>query len=648
MLVRIAAALASIGLALLPNAALAAGTGRIIDVNTVNGQLRLVFSASGLPTGQAVDPASVHVTIDGTPVTAAAAPVSDAPAQVERSAMLVIDTSGSMVGDGIAGAKSAASAFVDAVPRDVKVGVVTFSATAHLAVSPTTDHHAVSAAIGGLKAKGETALYDGVSLALKTLGSKGLRNVVLLTDGADTRSQTKLSALLPTIQASKVTIDAVGFRTNEAASAPLREIARSGHGQVVAASASTALADAFHQAAQEISNQLVATATVPKEFANGSHTIALTASAGTTKLSDSVFAPIGDVGRTSSKPATADFGAKPVTVHKGLSKAAYYGGLVALFIAVALLLGFALASFAKGERGGGVRRRLSIYTLTGRPVEESREESNAVLGDSAVARSAVEFAGRVVAKRDLESTLGRKLDAAGVPMKPAEWMILHVGIAVVAGLLLLLISGGGLLATLIGVALGGVLPWVYLSFKDSRRTSAFLERMPDTLQLMAGGLRAGYSLPQSLDAVVREGSEPIASEFNRALVETRLGVPIEDALEGVATRMRSVDFEWVVMAIRIQREVGGNLAEVLTTVSATLRERERLRRQVRVLSAEGRLSAWILGGLPPLFFMYLLLVRQEYVSKLWTDPIGIVLLVFLAVDLSIGVFWLRKVIQVEV
>jgi len=112
--------------------------------------------------------------------------------------------------------------------------------------------------------------------------------------------------------------------------------------------------------------------------------------------------------------------------------------------------------------------------------------------------------------------------------------------------------------------------------------------------------------------------------------------------------MRSVDFEWVVMAIRIQREVGGNLAEVLTTVAATLRERERLRRQVRVLSAEGRLSAWILGGLPPLFFLYLLLVRHEYVSKLWTDPAGIFLIVFLVVNLAIGTLWLRKVIRVEV
>jgi tight adherence protein B len=356
---------------------------------------------------------------------------------------------------------------------------------------------------------------------------------------------------------------------------------------------------------------------------------------------------IGQAGK-SVKPATGDYGPLPVHASAGLSKNAFYVGLAALFVALVALIGVALVAIGRSDGRSGVRRRLSIYTLTGRPSEETREETHTALGDSAVARSAVEFAGRVVARRDFESVLGHKLEAAGVPMKPPEWLILHAGIGIVGGILLLLISNGGLLATLIGVGAGLVVPWMYLAFKESRRTGAFLERMPDTLQLMAGGLRAGYSLPQSIDAVVREGSEPIASEFNRALVETRLGVTIEDALEGVATRMQSVDFDWVVMAIRIQREVGGNLAEVLTTVAATLRERERLRRQVRVLSAEGRLSAWILGGLPPLFFMYLLLVRRDYIRTLWTDAIGIVLIVFMLVMMSVGVVWLRKVIKVEV
>ena len=218
------------------------------------------------------------------------------------------------------------------------------------------------------------------------------------------------------------------------------------------------------------------------------------------------------------------------------------------------------------------------------PVQEST-----VLGDSAVARSAVEFAGRVVASRDLESGLERKLDAAGVPLRPAEWLLIHVGIAIGVTILVYALTGASVVPAVIALILGFVGPFLYLVIKESRRLGAFLAQLPDTLQLIAGSLSAGYSLPQAVDAVVREGTNPIAGEFNRALVESRLGVPIEDALDGIAGRMKSEDFGWVVMAIRIQREVGGNLAEVLQTVSHTLRERERLRRQVQVLSAEGRL-----------------------------------------------------------
>ncbi len=117
---------------------------------------------------------------------------------------------------------------------------------------------------------------------------------------------------------------------------------------------------------------------------------------------------------------------------------------------------------------------------------------------------------------------------------------------------------------------------------------------------------------------MREGNDPIAAEFNRALVEARLGVPIEEALDNIADRMNSQDFHWVVLAIRVQREVGGNLAEVLTNVAATLRERERLRRQVQVLSAEGRLSAVIIALIPILFAVFLLLARPTYLEPLYT------------------------------
>ena len=133
---------------------------------------------------------------------------------------------------------------------------------------------------------------------------------------------------------------------------------------------------------------------------------------------------------------------------------------------------------------------------------------------------------------------------------------------------------------MLGLVAGAVLPWFYLSFKATRRIKKFNGQLAETLSIIAGGLQAGLSLSQAVDTVVREGTEPIAGEFSRAIVEQRLGVEIEDSLETVAERMDSIDFKWVVMAIRIQREVGGNLAELLLNVAATLREREYLRRQV--------------------------------------------------------------------
>ena len=185
----------------------------------------------------------------------------------------------------------------------------------------------------------------------------------------------------PRVQQSKVTIDAVGFRTTDTQSAPLRAIAKNGGGQVIAATQASALATAFQSAARDISQQLLIAAPVPAQFQNGSHTIAVTAAAGGSTLSDSVFAPIGAAG-TAKPVSAANYGAHPVSVSEGLSKSVLVGALIALFVAVAVLLAVALSGFSGGGSRTGVRRRLSIYTLTGRPVEETREETSTVLASS--------------------------------------------------------------------------------------------------------------------------------------------------------------------------------------------------------------------------------------------------------------------------
>jgi tight adherence protein B len=195
---------------------------------------------------------------------------------------------------------------------------------------------------------------------------------------------------------------------------------------------------------------------------------------------------------------------------------------------------------------------------------------------------------------------------------------------------------------------GAFLPWFYLGMRQSRRLKAFNSQLSGTLQLMAGSLQAGLSLTQGMDTIVREGAEPVAGEFRRALVEARLGIPIEDALEGLAERMDSDDFKWTVMAIRIQREVGGNLSELLLNVAGTLREREYLRRQVKSLSAEGRFSAYILLALPPLILLYEFVTNGAYVAPLVSTPIGFMMLGAMAGMMAIGGFMMKKMIKLEV
>lgn len=627
----------------------AAESGRIVSAVATDGTLRVVFQADGLSEGVSVDPRSVRLTVNGQPVDPQSVDLVESRrgGNVRRTAVLAIDNSKSMAGEKLDAAKEAATAFLRDVPADVQVGLVVFGDTAEVAASPTLERNSIQQVVDALTLDDTvgTALLDAAALAIVQAGDAGARSVLLLTDGEDYGAGTAtIESIVSAANAANVALDAVYVGDDGVPPAELTSIV-SGSGGNVITSGAEGLSAAFQQAAAAISSQIIISAPVP-DGAPDSGSVGVRAMAGSVPLSDTAFASLRspDAGRPPNS------GPIPVPVSPGpswLSESSLPLILGATFLGLLMLCYVALGGIGRDERHGRVRRRLSLYTLTGRaPVKH--EETTTVLGTSHVARSAVELAGKVVRERGFEESLGLRLEAAGVPLRAAEWMLIHVGVAIAAALLALLISGGGVIATILGLALGLGLPSVYLTIKESRRTSAFLGQLPDTLQLIAGSLSAGYSMPQAMDTVVREGSQPMTSEFNRALVEARLGVPIEDAMDGIAERMKSKDFAWVVMAIRIQREVGGNLAELLTTVSATLRERERLRRQVKVLSAEGRLSAWILGLLPPVFALYLVLVQPGYLEPLVTELLGWALIGVGVTLLAIGVLWMRKAVRVEV
>ncbi|MFI5842854.1 type II secretion system F family protein [Catenuloplanes sp. NPDC051500] len=257
--------------------------------------------------------------------------------------------------------------------------------------------------------------------------------------------------------------------------------------------------------------------------------------------------------------------------------------------------------------------------------------------------------------RRLDARLGVKqraaielsLERAGVSLDPAEWLLVRITITVVSAVALGALFGSwyGLLA---GALAGWVGPGQWLSFRAGRRSRAFTDQLPDSLRLMVGALRSGFTLNQAIDAVVREGQAPVSTELGRALSETRLGDDLENALDRVGERNNNPDVGWIVMAIRIQREVGGNLSEVLETAVHTMRERAKLGRHVRALSAEGRLSGIILFAMPFVIALVLMVLRPEYVRPLYTEPTGLVMIAVAAVLLTVGALWLRRLVEVKV
>ena len=609
------------------------------------GEVRLLVSVPG--TG-AVDYDGVEATIAGATVDLDAAPAS-ATTDVERTSILAIDTSVSMRGTRIAEAKKAAIAYLDTVPDNVKVGVVSFDDTVKVVVPPGLDRTAARDAITGLRLTLRTALYDGVLGALKAAGpggeKAGQRKILVLSDGKDTTA-TALEDVVTAIKDSGATVDVVSLQKGDEANTPLRAMAAAGQGTVLTTADPAALTAAFAKEAAALARQITVTAELPPGFENPSSDVVVTVPTAEETFTASAYVPVRSKADIAAEEATR---AKPQPVGTGpfdVTPQVMYVGVGAIGFGLLAAIALIASSSRKPASHLTLTEQVQAYGVMSVPGQAGplRESPQQAFGGQA--RQAAEKA--LSNNKNLEARIATSLESAGLALRPAEWLLLRAAIIVLGGLLGVLLGAGSIalgvlvvLATLIG-------PWIYLKVKRSKRLKAFSSGLADTLQLMSGSLSAGLSLAQSIDTIVREGTEPIAGEFRRVVVESRLGVTIEDSLDGVAQRMDSRDFQWVVMAIRIQREVGGNLAELLLTVAATLRERDYLRRHVRALSAEGRLSCYILGGLPPVFLLYLALSKPDYVQPMFTTPIGWALCFGMSVLLGVGVVWMAKVAKVDV
>ena len=493
---------------------------------------------------------------------------------VQRTTVLVLDASNSMLQGGkFTAAQEAVDTFLEAAPADVRIGLVTFAGDIGEVIEPTVDHDSVRAALAEIELRKGTSVYDGIGEGLDLVGTEGSRSLLVLSDGGDTNSATTLDVVTTDAQDEGVVVDVVSL-ANPKNAATMSDLADSTGGQVIPAEQG-ALGAVFSAQADALAQQLLVTFDRPEDAADEVN-LGVTVDAGGTSFTDSAFVSIGAA-------ASA-----PDIVKSGKSLVGTPG-----------MLGGRPRPRPRSRRGPRRRHR--------RPQQVVRRPPPRCL-----LRREDRRQGQVERQRRPPG-LGRRAHRQGGLGRPGDAHVAapcrrrlgaHRGRVVAAarrhrhrrspssGS-----SSTDPVFAVLGLVLGVVGPWLYLKFRHSRRLSKFNGQLAETLGLMAGGLQAGLSLPQAVDSVVREGSEPMAGELQRALIEQRLGVDITDALEGVGQRMDSADFDWIVMAIRIQREVGGNLAEILHTVADTLREREYLRRQVKALSAEGRLSGYILTGL---------------------------------------------------
>lgn len=263
-----------------------------------------------------------------------------------------------------------------------------------------------------------------------------------------------------------------------------------------------------------------------------------------------------------------------------------------------------------------------------------------------IADDLVAFVERLMSRRGWRPFSAEELELAGVKTPVASIVVLVVCISIAVFAVGFVILQSLFLAILLAV-LAPVGTKLWVKFRADRRCKKFADQLPMALQSMAASLRAGHSLPRAIDAVSRDADAPIAEELARVVNENRLGRDLVAALDQVAVRMKSKDFSWVAGAIGAQRETGGNLNEILDQVAETIRERNHIRQQVYALSAEGRVSAYILMGLPVGMGLYYGTVNGELMGAFIDSGIGKILLAASLVMYVLGGFWMRSIVRIE-
>ena len=325
--------------------------------------------------------------------------------------------------------------------------------------------------------------------------------------------------------------------------------------------------------------------------------------------------------------------------------------LIILGIFAFMLLAGAGAALVLGGGRGDVEKRLDQFVST-TPIEIEEE---------VVTQAGPDVADRldqVISGRDFVKPIRERISKADVKLRVVEYIVLVWLSGIGVGFITYLLMNRNLFLAVVGFLFGLRLPRMLLGMAAGRRMKAFDDQLGDTLNLWVNALRSGYSVLQGMETIATELPPPVSKEFERVVQEVRLGLSLNQAMDNMYNRVPSEDLDLVITAVNIQREVGGNLAEVLDTISFTIRERVRIKGEIRTLTAQGRASGWIITLLPVALGGLLYMINPGYVSELWVQegpwiwpnvvPCGWIVLAFSVMMIGAGAFAIRKIVDIEV
>lgn len=316
--------------------------------------------------------------------------------------------------------------------------------------------------------------------------------------------------------------------------------------------------------------------------------------------------------------------------------------LVYVLIGVGLLAMVTLIFALRSGGEGGVGERLDRYAGSDQrevPREELEKEAKQLARITEGLNKAIE-------RRPFGSRIAERLAQASLKLTVTEYIILTVISMVVVGALTLLLFGR--IIAIAGVVFGFFVPRLIVNVVKARRLRQFNEQLGDTINLLVNGVRAGYSMPQAMESVANDMPPPVSEEFRRVVLEIGLGVPLEDSLAHLLRRLRSMDLDLMVTAINVQREVGGNLAEILDTISYTIRERVRIQGEIKTLVAQGEITGYVLSLLPFGVAGILYLLNRTYIMRMFRTTCGWTMVGTSIVTIAVGFFIMKKITKIEV